>query len=435
MTPARTARSLVVSLAVYLTAAKPAIDSLNGLLLRSGFQGPSLSQAFGFILAILLFLCLSTHSKIHFSIIAGLWTFLVGFAAQQGEAMDYLFRWALNSSFIFLSFLAFREVIKRNFRGFLYCAKIASISYFVFLINLILGYLGFGMHQYNGAIGAVGFLYAGNEMSVALVVSIAILTEFTILSGRFKLFYRIILPISIGAAIVKITKTAMVGTLMVVCLLPLALRRSEFLSNHRRKGIKTSYAIIALVAATPVMVFGAYKLGLPTRLTYWSERLDTVTLIFSHRNIWASEAIAYAYNNFNILNYLFGDGTRWVDMIGHTTEIDPVDFFMTYGVLGLILSYLPFLMALIACTARISPTNPNAPEARFGLLFTVMLIAISATAGHVLNSGTAGALLGISLALGTVRRPHRLIRVNGDPGQPHDSNFEIHNRRIGEAEI
>ena len=66
-------------------------------------------------------------------------------------------------------FIYFTEVIKRHSRSYsdYYYNRILKINSLVFIVNIIIGLLGYGYYTYPFAkIGIKGFFYAGNEVSV-----------------------------------------------------------------------------------------------------------------------------------------------------------------------------------------------------------------------------------------------------------------------------
>jgi uncharacterized membrane protein (DUF441 family) len=84
---------------------------------------------------------------------------------------------------------------------------------------------------------------------------------------------------------------------------------------------------------------------------------------------------------------LFGVGVDHLLAVrGSLVEIDVVDVFITFGVMGGVLFYLPWLLGAVWSVQLLNQ------QPRYGISFGLLIITIigvSLTAGHVVNSGIA----------------------------------------------
>jgi hypothetical protein len=115
--------------------------------------------------------------------------------------------------------------------------------------------------------------------------------------------------------------------------------------------------------------------------------MDLITLIFSNRNIWALEALE-AFKNYEPIELLFGTGRDWWQYISENkiVEIDPLDFLMTYGIMGFLFIFGTIFFILYKAIKN----RRNNPYSIYIIFILLLLLAMSLTAGHILNSGTAG---------------------------------------------
>ncbi|KFC50446.1 hypothetical protein DK37_21500 [Halomonas sp. SUBG004] len=99
------------------------------------------------------------------------------------------------------------------------------------------------------------------------------------------------------------------------------------------------------------------------------------------------EAIELIVVPFGFWDVLFGVGVDHLLAVrGSLVEIDVIDVFITFGVMGGVLFYLPWLLGAV-WSVQLLKQQPRYGIS-FGLLI-ITLIGVSLTAGHVVNSGIA----------------------------------------------
>jgi len=166
------------------------------------------------------------------------------------------------------------------------------------------------------------------------------------------------------------------------------------------------YYVNMIVLFVPLLSAGAifyalYESNLIDRLSYFYQKLDLISIIFSNRNIWAAEAYDAFVNDYSFFQWFFGTGSNWWSFISENKiiEIDPFDFLMSYGIVGLIGTF-----GIIVGIIIDSIVNRKQNTYFHYIAFTIfLLLGMSTTAGHVFNSGTAGFLIAIVLAFGSFR--------------------------------
>lgn len=377
------------------------IDMINGVLLRNNL--PSISIFYKLIVLLLsVFFILRKDSLLYvlgtFSLI-GLYFFyhsiLLGDFVSAAQGLD----WLIKFSAIFLFYRLFYIFIYERNEEWVF--SIVFISFCCLVINIMLGGVGFGYPMYNMgdnvAIGTRGFIYAGNEISAALVISGA-LVQMKLLEANKLVWLSIVSLLMIVTSALITSKTAIFSSILIVISFPIikAISTMKFTIINK---IHFYYAVsmIALVSisASLVAYYVFFMTRMSDRLTYFLNRIDFITLIFSYRNVWAKEAINILGNRYSLADILFGTGLSWTNYMADkkTVEIDSIDFFMTYGLLLLLLSYgFLFLAIFRACRNRSIYSKY--------IIFTILLtIGLSTTSGHILNSGTAGFLISALVAM------------------------------------
>lgn len=395
--------SFFLVLGLQLSSIYLIVDTVNGFLLRNAVLPISISIIFKLLLigiflfsmdkknflialfpAVLIFLFLDMHIL-----------YLNGFGDVFGD-----FQWMFKFYLIVLSYLFFRYVIDHYPHLLEKIFFIVKLSFAILALNIFAGAVGIGYKQYEDSIGSIGFIYAGNEMSLAIIVSGAIIL-FYLLEKRKIAAYFLFSLLFIAVAVLKVTKIAVIGSFIMVLFLPLIAVLPQLTTLKVDKSLVKIFTIaltLFLVSFPAAIYIALYKLDLISRLSYWLDKTDLVTVIFSHRNIWAGEALDMFWNSYSNLELFFGIGRpMFLALFGQSVEIDPVDMLMAYGIFGVLLIYSYFIyMVGLAFQKSFSEEHIYAKYIVFIGLF---VIAVSFTAGHVVTSGIAGILAGLLFAL------------------------------------
>ncbi|MEA2019016.1 MAG: O-antigen ligase family protein [Campylobacterota bacterium] len=303
-------------------------------------------------------------------------------------------------SAILLFYLFFIDFVKKENLKYLF--NIANFSFSFLVLNIFLGTLGFGYGMYGGdsenAIGTRGFIFAGNEIGGAILTSGAIIMFKLIEEDSYlKFFIFGIVLIAMGGLLAS--KVSILGAIILFFFFPL-LKAFKNFKNFKIPKKDFIYANLMLLSVPIISAYGIYYVlyesNLINRLSYFYEKLDFVTFIFSSRNIWAEEAINVFSNTYSIINIFFGTGVEWFKYISGNklVEIDPIDFLMNYGVIGFSIVFGTIFYIIFTV---IKNNNPYSIYITFTIF---LLLAISSMGGHILASGTSGFLIALLMALG-----------------------------------
>jgi hypothetical protein len=388
------------------------IDMINGILLRSGY--PSLSAAYKSIVLIFLCIYLLKHQKqlyiFGIFLITSLFLFIHTFILKDVDlalsSIDMLFKFIA----IIIFYLFFLELLKQQQIEYLFF--IAWISFLFLAFNIFLGALGFGYGMYGGnsesAIGTKGFIFAGNELGAAVIISGAIVMIKTLEDNYYLRFFILGLLMLILSALMA-SKVSMLGVILLFFMFPL-LKAFKNLNNFKLPKKDFYYSNIMFIMVPLLSIIGVYyalyESNLISRLSFFYEKMDLITLIFSNRNIWALEALE-AFKNYEPIELLFGTGRDWWQYISENkiVEIDPLDFLMTYGIMGFLFIFGTIFFILYKAIKN----RRNNPYSIYIIFILLLLLAMSLTAGHILNSGTAGFLIAITMALANYNERRKII--------------------------
>jgi hypothetical protein len=194
------------------------------------------------------------------------------------------------------------------------------------------------------------------------------------------------------------SKVSLLGAILLFFMFPI-LKAFKNTKNLKLPKKDFYYSIIMLITVPLLSVIGIYYAlygsNLIARLTHFYEKVDLVTLILSGRNVRAVQALEI-FKNYELIELLFGGGRDWWHLSGHKlVEIDPLDFLMNYGLFGILFVFGIIFYVLIKAIKN----RQNNPYAIYVTFVLFLLLAMSSTAGHIFNSGTAGFVIAVVMAL------------------------------------
>lgn len=378
------------------------IDMFNGFLLHNNINLPlSLGQLYKFI--ILLFLFTSLLLKPNKLILSLGLVFLLLIPSLFQVFLQFRIDFLFNDIIKIIryltpvfAFLFFVDYIKKEFGlGMLF--KLVKFSFIVFSLNILLKYVGLGYPMYfHNNIGSKGFFYAGNETSVVLIILSAIIGYNFWLERRFfRYFLFFIFTLFVGITISS--KTGMLGVVLTFLFIPMKTSHIKFTFK------KLNYILLFSIVIIPALVFTFIKVIVNSpiflRFSFFWEKLDFVTFVFSHRNVFFDNALKVFYNNYHFVEKIIGVGQTKYELLngGSIVEIDIADIFFAYGFMGLLLFLT--LMLFIIYQAKLFKRTGSYPYASFVRLMAIVLLGISTIAGHVYSSGMAAVFLGLLFSL------------------------------------
>lgn len=380
------------------------VDMLNGFLLKNGVSLPiSIGQLYK--IGILLFIFIIFIFRWKLLVVSSV--FLVALLLptiyqifKQFSASFFVTDLIKISKYLLplFCFLYVVNYIKREgIKAISKLTRVITFSYIVLVGNILLKYIGLGYPMYEyGNIGSKGFFFAGNEISVLLVILSSILA-FNLWNEGKKSYYFLLWAITLFAGLTVSSKTGVVGIMLLFLLIPL--RRPSL-----RIGIKRMFFILfSLGVVIPLAIIGIWQFiqgtTLYVRLAYFSEKFDFWTFVLSNRNVFLEDSFKNYRDKYDVLEKLIGVGQYNYELINDDkiVEMDIADIFFSYGFLGLLL-FLVTLTFLGIQALRFSK-NKARPYPSLVFLMVVLLFAVSALAGHVFSSGMAAAFIGILFAL------------------------------------
>lgn len=368
------------------------IDTLNGAMLKYFGGGFGISQAYKALIIVMVFLFVEVKYFLCLLgiLILALSMYLVNFLRgyDDYESLVWLGRvvcvWG--TYFVFLSCIRLDEVYARNF--FL---SFSVFSLLIAFVNVGLGFIGYGSTQYGDGVGGIGFIYAGNELTLLIVsCQLAILT--LVFSNKNYTVFWIISSVFIVLTVFKATKTAVLAMGLYFIIFLMA-------SIFKRGGVKRFLKMSPLfISGVYGAIFIFYNFGLADRLIYFYNELDFWTFVFSGRNILAVNVFDFATQHFSVVDWIFGRGVGELKLvIGSQVEIDPVDVFFGFGIFGGVFFYSFMIYRFIHVLYLLFKKRIliNFIE----MFFIGLLFFISCFAGHVVNSGISAVYISLVFAV------------------------------------
>ncbi len=400
------------NLIIFIMFALLPVDMLNGFLLHNGINLPiSIAQLFKISLILLIFFRLLFIPK------KLLIVFILFLLLLIPSLIELIFLGNYNLLFPdlikitrylmpLICFLFFVEVIKnRNERQFKKLINLVKFSYLVLIFNVLIKYVGFGYSNYDYAdIGSKGYFFAGNELSVLLIILSSII-GFQIWKKEKKIQYYLFLLLTMFVGLTMATKTGILGVLIVFFLIPIKLSLVKF--NIKRLKL----LVVTLVIIFPLIIVFSWRFikisPIFIRYSHFYQKLDLITFILSDRNNYVKEAMSNYNKEYSLVNKIVGVGqTRFKQINSHIIEIDFLDIFFAYGFMGLFLFL--FILYYIAKQAKRFKLFRVYPYANFVFLMLCVLFSISSFAGHVFGSGMAAVFIGLLFSLMYVKKDEAL---------------------------
>jgi hypothetical protein len=242
----------------------------------------------------------------------------------------------------------------------------------VFIINIIVGLMGYGYYTYQYAkIGIKGFFYAGNEVAVLFY---CLYYYFLTITGVKKII--LVYGMAFAVSLLIATKTGFLAFLLISCV--------DFYMRSSKKG--KFYIKLLLPAILIILAMAGIRFFPQTKFYQYVEYHINASLsrgetIFS---ALLSGRLSFLKNNFHVWKTTLTPRTFFLGMgmaIPKTIEIDFFDTLFYFGFLFLLLtmSYYLYLVALSIRKKKYELT-----------FFNLIYLLISFTAGHVWHSVMAG---------------------------------------------
>lgn len=381
------------------------IDIINGYLLNHNYPSLSLYFKSFTLLLIIIYLIFYKQFLVILANVTILMIILLSHFIMSGDLIVSLkgMDWMIKFLSIVIYFLFFKYLIENNGAHNIYL--FIKISFILLCFNFLLAIVGLGYPMYAAEnIGHKGFIYAGNEIGAVLIITGAFMLMYYLEQKKYLAYMGISIIILIISAMLT-SKVSILGSLLIIFIFPF-ISFAKQLNNYqlpKKSFMFTSMIIIVIpLLFMGVLYYALFISNLIERLSFHYDKVDIITLILSHRNVWAEEAWHVYLNQYTLLEQIFGTGKEWYIYMSNEgmVEIDPIDFLMSYGLVGVfaIAISLTYIMFLLHHTKSSNMYHP------YILFIYILLLLLSMTSGHIFNSGIAGALIAAILALSIYKR-------------------------------
>jgi hypothetical protein len=317
------------------------------------------------------------------------------------ESLSADLQWGARALLMLTYYMAFSELLRRGAVGARQMLWVSVAGWGIVGTNLIIGMAGFGFAQYDNRFGTAGFFYAGNELAV-LMVALGVLPLAYTYTCRTVGVYVVTAGLLMLAALFTLTKTAIAGLLLLSLFIPAIDLTASMLRSAGLTRQPVRYIGAALVITVTALIAAWWFVkttGFLDRVVYFLDKGGWSAIIFSGRDRMVEGALAEFLRTSGGLGMLTGRGVLWLnERFGGQTESDLVDFGIAFGLPVAVIAF----GALAITSFRSATIFFIDPEYRLlagaSAVFGLLAIVIAATAGHVLNSGTAAATIGAVLA-------------------------------------
>ena len=390
------------------------IDMINGYLLREVGANPiiSIAQLYKIIILGLLFFRINSTEKIIFISFFGLLLLPTAFQVVKSSNVKLLF---IDSVMVIkwlgsvLAFFYFRIIFIHKSHLLKWVYRWMLFSFLILVLNIFLRLFGLGFPMYSMAtleIGSKGYFFAGNEVSAVLLI----LSSFLMYWYQFynkKFLFIIIGALAILTGLYLTSKTAILGTFFTFFYF--------LIFNPNRKKISIRKIFSFLFSVFILLPIGFYFIvkylktsDVMERFSFFWNELDIYTFILSNRNTYFFDFIEIFKKEYNIIEMFIGVGITNYELINPNDiiEIDFLDIFFSYGIIGtlLFLFYISFLLF----QSKIKSLNRKTYLfSSYSKYIAILLIALSFLSGHVFNSGMAAIYIGCVFSLMYYKSKHK----------------------------
>ena len=375
-----------------------AFDSLNGFFVQEIGINIGLSLVLKMLLLFFSFLYLLKRESVYLLFIMIFATHiaisLTHSVAQDGQvALINELPFALKIIMLIVMYAFAMSYAKQEPLLFIKRAKAClTLGFWVVIFNVMLGYFNIGYYTYpnEGGIGFKGFFVAGNELSALFIVLSCFRLHDVWNAFSFKKYtINALLVLFIGLSIG--TKSVILFSLFVIFVVPFFNLRKKIISF---KAFALIVVAILLMAAILFFLYNwldTFRVG--QRLLFKFSKFSVFDMIFSGRNIWASQVFERISDADGVTPLFLGYGSVALEgVIGKASlEIDPIDIFLYFGIAPALLLIIWAIYIIVVNVVNLNE-NYYAPSA---LVANFALLLFACIAGHVWTSG----MLGIAWAL------------------------------------
>ena len=191
------------------------------------------------------------------------------------------------------------------------------------------------------------------------------------------------------------TKTAMFASLILVFIIPVVNERDRIFLLTKLK-VKLFLPLIIVSGAILFFIIDFLTaIGLYDKIIWVIQEKGVWGLILSGRIEFSNQILDAYFESSKWFEYLFGIGTIGMSDYFNTkysAEVDPVDIFVYFGVIGSFIVYT-FTIFMLLPSLLLLKTKKYFPP--IIVLVNIVLLMLSIFSGHILNSGMLGLLWGM----------------------------------------
>jgi len=319
-----------------------------------------------------------------------------------------------------LFFLLLLDVVYRNkyfFREKL--SSIMKINLFIYVMPIIFSFItGVGLSNYDEFYVSTKSFFYGNNVTSITGFTLCIYFAYQLKSSKVNYIYFILAFISLFISGGKIILLVPFLTLLI------------YVYNKKRNNIRSILIGSVFLLLTSLFMIGfldssIFINNVFTQKYYSRTFKEGLSVINARQNINIIPLNWYSYASYsratrantglnaiidNPINLFFGYGTSMTskivggryDKVGNS-EMDFIDIFLTYGILGSLLIYIPIIKIIF----------PLLFKREFGVIAMIiyLLFIYSSLAGHVITAPMAGSLFALFLGLGGNLKNNKLNNI------------------------
>lgn len=269
--------------------------------------------------------------------------------------------------------------------------RLMLVSFSVIIVNLALGLAGFGYTAYQPMdnvaqpfLGVKGFFYSTNELAaVLLAVSCWLLWRSW---PQHKARYALFSLLTIASAMLLLTKTGLLGSVLLVVVIPLLNARAGFYRQYRRPlllGLLLALGgLLLLIWQAEVILRAA---GIYEKLAFAYQQRGIAGILLSSRDLYLTIIWQQTEQHYAPLHRVFGVGVAGVSILlkKYFIEIDLFDLVIFYGLSGGLIFSLTFSRFFYSSIGQLG----KHPLAATALFINLLLLGVAMLAGHILTSG------------------------------------------------
>jgi hypothetical protein len=276
-------------------------------------------------------------------------------------------------TFCFLCFFLYKFLIAQTTNGVFLVELILKMNFFVLLSNIFLGAAGIGFANYTSAdetaIGGTGFLYAGNEVGISLLLAFS--SMLVVYSNNLQ---RLILLISITfiSSLFVLSKVSLIGVTA-------AIFSFLYFSGKGRFLVGLCIFATSIVSTYPLWI-GYFQLAI-NRWTFLLKSYGIEAFILGgHKRV---EYIADYLQLIGEKPYLLFLGIGWVG----EAENNFFDMVEGFGLLGLVVFLCwAYLLLKFWFNRPLNTTHLELTSIKTAVVISTMSIVVVILAGHGIQS-------------------------------------------------